>query len=357
MNTDTYLLIRTYPLKRVEQAMGEEANLPMVIDKLNLINNNSNTPLQVSGIYTSNYPATFTIREGGKHREVEVWVKETRVGYDTPIPYLILNEGKVLNTIVKDMINKRRSPHFVYPLVQLVTNDKEGSSSHISIYNVMECFPHADYNTYLNHYDVKNHAESFGLVTGIFQILYNLTVMENLRWRHNDLHPRNIKIDTKRLFRSTYIIDDKTAYNVPSTCFLVFTGWERSLVKTASYSSIPIPERQIQLPDGTVEDAWETWNPYYDLITFWSSVLGVMGKNTEMLNILFGGDGSILEDLKRLTAAKTPQSIGELRVEFQSDQDLLDRCRPGNLLKRFANQFFTPVDPTSVADGIVFSVL
>ena len=356
MDTKQYIHIRTDPLQRVETAISTEENRTTVIDKLNLINNNKETPLNIHGIYTSTYPATFTIRQNENQREVEIWVKETRVGYDTPIPYLVLNEGKVMQTVIKDMFLKGRSPHFIYPITQIITNDAQETGAHICIYNLMEYFPverYMDFSQYINNYNVTDRDSKFGLVTGVFQLFYNLAVMEGVKMRHNDLQLRNIKINPRQLFQATYVLD-KIAYQVPSSGFLVFAGYERAIVNTDQYSSIPIPERYVPLKDGGSEDSWETWNPYADLATVWSALLNRMAKKTDMLDILFGTDPSILEDLKRLTQARNYQSVMELREEFKDDMGFLERCLPTQMARRFANQFFTPVDPKKVS-GIVFS--
>jgi hypothetical protein len=334
MDTNQYLKLRIGPLQKVEEAMSSEENRTTTIDKLNLINNSPETPLTIHGVYTSTYPATFTIRQDSHQGDVEVWVRETRVGYDTPIPYLILNEGKVMKTVIRDMFVNHLSPHFAYPAGQLITNDGPPTDAHICMYTITEYLPgetYLSFDQYINNYNISNRESSFGLITGVFQLFYNLAVMEGVRLRHNDLQLRNVYVNPHQLFRATYIIEDR-AYQVPSTVFLVFRGYERSVINTDRYTSLPIPES---------EEAWQTWDPYADLATVWSAILSKMAKKTDMLDILFGNDPSILEDLRRLT-------------QPGDDRESLERCLPTRMARRFADQFFTPVDPRGVS-GIVFS--
>jgi hypothetical protein len=333
MNTDRYLHFRTGSLERVRQAIQDEKNRSMVIDKLNLINNNDENPLQVQGIYTSTYPATFTVREGDQEREVEVWVKETRVNYDTPIPYLILNEGKVLNEVIRDMFVKKRSPHFSFPVSQIITNDQQGSGgAHISIYTLTEYLPFPTFADYVSKYDPRDPASKFGLISSVFQIMYNLSLMESLQWQHNDLHPRNIKI-MDQYFLANYIFDKETSYKVPSTCFITFLGWERSQINTGKYSSIPFPSE---------DSSGEPWNPYRDMKQLWSVLLPMMEKKTDMLQTLFGKDPTIQRDLERL--------VRESGFEDEC-------CLSGNLTKRFANQFFSQGEITNRDSEIIFSII
>jgi hypothetical protein len=309
MNTDRYLYFRIGDLERVRRAIQEEGNRDTVIDKLNLINNNQENPLEVQGVYTSTYPATFTVREGDKEREVEIWVKETRVNYDTPIPYLILNEGKVLKEVIRDMFVKKRSPHFSFPVAQIITNDQERVGAHMSIYTLTEYLPFPTLGEYISKYDPRDPASKFGLISGVFQIMYNLSLMESLRLQHNDLHPRNIKI-MDQLFLANYVLDRETSYRVPSTCFITFLGWEHSQINAGGYSSISQGD----------------WDPYRDTKELWSVLLPMMEKKTDMLETLFGKDPTIQGDLERL--------VREPDLKEES-------CRPMNLTKRFANQFFS----------------
>jgi serine/threonine protein kinase len=332
MNTDRYIHFRTGSLNKVRQAIQDEKNRSMVIDKLNLINNNEQTPLLVEGVYTSTYPATFTVRESDQEREVEVWVKETRVNYDTPIPYLILNEGKVLQEVIRDMFMKKRSPHFSFPVSQIITNDQQGLGAHISIYTLTEYLPYPTLVDYISSYDPRDPASKFSLISGVFQIMYNLSLMESLQLQHNDLHPRNIKINTDQLFLANYVLDKETSYKVPSTCFITFLGWERSQINTREYFSIPFPQ----------EDFSESWNPYKDMKQLWTVLLTMMGKKTDMLQTLFGRDPTIQRDLERLVR----------EPDFEDESYL-----PTKLTIRFANQFFSPGEVNSKDSEIVFSIL
>lgn len=395
MNNRDYLFERIGWLYKIEEAVANKRNQCLVIDKLNLINNPEGKPIKVQGVHSTSYPATFTVRDDNNQtQQVDLWVKETRVGFDTPVPYTLINECKLMGSVVRDMLIKNRSPHFVYPVAQILTNDRSideeellteagkiksstplcssKDGEHLSIYNIMEPL-HSDYLSYVDYirgYDFTNPDYEYGLVTGFFQILYNLSVMEKLQFRHNDLHGRNIMLDPTESFEALYVIDQATSYYVQSPLFVLFIDFDRSIINTDKYKSIPMPERYLEtlpcsievapngnrvanLPD-TVEDCWKVWNPYADMTRFLTGMFSMFSKRVHIYDILFKNDKGLLEDLNRLMDIGNPrykfgrQSLGELQEQFKDEPEFLNRCLPTNVLKRFSRQFFTERNPKSV---------
>jgi len=309
-----------------------------------------------------------------------------------------------MKTVIRDMFYKRRSPHFVYPIVQVLTNDRSvleddladisedrikedvqlcASKSdnldqeHLAVYNVMEySSPDRFYSfrMFLKDLDFTTDESSkhsgFDLIPAVFQILYNLSVMENLKFRHGDLHLDNILINPLEQFKAYYVIDESTAYEIYSPVFTMFIDFDRSVINTERYTSITIPERHLEskpcstgldpltgrkrqnLPNGVVEDCWKVWNPYADLTRFFALIFRKKAEfNREaILDLLFPTDLQLRADLETLIGERPfgRQSFKELQEEFPPETDFLERCLPTNVLKRFAGQFFMVVNPKTI---------
>lgn len=388
MNNKEYLLRRCGWIIQVSKSIEEKRNRCLVIDKLNAI-----TEQRVTGVVSTSYPASFRVRYKEVEKDVMVWVKESKIDSSTSIPYTLINECKLMGSVIRDMFYKRRSPHFIFPVAQILTNDKNisedemvssieksinpqlcYSQEHLAIFNIMEYAPRDSFislKNMLKDIDLSKEIERMDLVTVTFQILYNLTVMENLKFRHGDLHLDNILveiiIDPSKAFDAIYVIDEDAetwcAYQVPSMVFSMFIDFDRSIINTDQYKSITIPEEYLQtkpcsvgqerveqdgreriknvanLPFGVVEDCWKTWNPYADLTRFLAHVRIV---KPEALEVLF--PETTLRNLLTLMGTGKPfgrQSLRELKEEFENQEEFegrnfLSRCTPREILKQFA---------------------
>lgn len=394
MDNKEYLLKRIGWERLVSKAFQEKRNQCMVIDKLNSINNGDGNPLKLQGMFSASYPATFRVKYNDRQKDVRVWVKESRIGYNTVVPYTLLNECKLMKTVINDMFLKRRSPHFIYPIIQVLSNDisisedmivKEGeftvpanvplcssrldtsenNKEHLSIFNVMEYADPSKFmpmRAYIERFDTSVYENKFEITMAIFQILYNLAVMEHIKFRHGDLHLDNVLINPLDRFEALYVIDKGVNYIVPSPVFTMFIDFDRSIINTDNYKSIYMPDQYLDskpcsvsrneegknvpdLPNGVVDDCWKVWNPYADLTRFFAYLFSISRTKIEIIDMIFGPDSEVLSDLKRLIVSldKHPfgrQSMKELEEEFKDDPDFLERCRPINVLKRYSKSLF-----------------
>lgn len=313
-----YLLSRCGWLVQVSRGFDEnEASRGLVIDKLNRINNVE----RIEGVVTTGYPVFFKVRYNEEigEGEVEAWVKETRIARETEIPVSIINENKILRTVIRDMFYLGRSPHFVFPVIQILTNDFY-EEEHFVVYSITEYLPEESYTSlrdFLKNMDLEEASSRLALVAIVFQVLFNLSVMERLRFHHGNLDMNNILVNPREPFHSVYVIDETTAYEVPSPAFAVFTNFEYSSIKTKEYSSITDPR--------------EEWNPHADLIKFLTPLFASEG----VLSILFPKDTNLQTELGSLISTR---GGGE------------ESCLPSSVVRRYSEQFFTRRDPKTI-DG------
>lgn len=381
MNNKEYLLRRCGWIIQVAKSIEDKRNRCLVIDKLNAMNDQ-----KVVGVVSTSYPASFRVRYKDIEKDVMVWVKESKIDYTTPIPYTLVNECKLMGTVIRDMFYpERRSPHFIFPVAQILTNDKKvneeemvraiengnkgreaelchsKTNEHLSIFNIMEyAESYVSFKSLMKDIDLSSEEQRADLITSVFQILYNLTVMENMKFRHGDLHLDNILVDIivepSKVFKASYIIDEKAAFYVPSMTFTMFIDFDRSIINTGQYKSIPIPDDYLvskpcsvknesfidkedvkrykttaDLPYGVVEDCWKTWNPYADLTRFLAHLRIV---KPDALMSLF--PESTVKNILTLMGTKPfgRQSMRELEEDFSPE--FLSKCTPREILKQFA---------------------
>jgi serine/threonine protein kinase len=304
-----YLFRRVKWLEQISKSVG-----PPVIDKLNAINNGDDKGgLQLVGILSYNYPATFRVRYEDEEEEVIIWIKETRIGAETSIPPHPLNECKVMGSVIKDMFFKAKSPHFVFPVAQIITNDQGlDEQEHLVIYNLMEYLPHDNFlrfRDWIKTLDGGRRETTFELTTAVFQILYNLTVMASMEFTHGDLQLDNILISPTTPFKATYVVSDTEAFEVPSPVFTTMIDFGHSSVRSERYTSIN-------------EEA-STFDPRVDMRAFFSNLFLALKNREDLLSMLFPSDKQLFIDLKTSSS------------ELDS---------PKTVLVRYADQFWSRVN-------------
>jgi len=312
-----YLFRRVAWLDQVSRGIESETNQALVIDRLNQINNGNERPIKLKGVFFASYPATFRVRAEGDDSEtdVDVWVKETRIGYDTSIPAPPVNECKIMGTIIRDMFFMQRSPHFVYPVGQIVTNDRseaDGEEEHMVTYNIMEYLPKSAFmrfRDWLKTVDMNAPGSRFEVFTAVFQILYNLLVMSNLRFTHGDLHLDNILISPSTPFKASYVVSETAYYEVPSPVFTVMIDFAVSGVRTDQYKSITDHQE---------------FDPLADLTMFISQLFRIADTRPELYAFLFPSDHALREELSKIDPTMTVLEV----LERYADQVLTRKVPP-----------------------------
>lgn len=301
-----YLFMRVKWLERIGRGIDGS-----VIDRLNNIHNGEGLGFNLIGVFYSSYPATFRVRQNEEEEEVIVWVKETRIGSETSVPPFPVNECKIMGSVIRDVLIKGISPHFVFPVAQILTNDKAGSDEeeHLVVYNLMEYLPSerfVRFREWIKTMDSHRYETKFDIITAVFQILYNLVVMEALKFSHGDLHLDNVLICPTLPFRATYFVPNNTAYDIPSPVFTVMVDFNHSVVGRS-----------------------DVFDPHSDLKNFTSHLFKAIGGRQDILTMLFPSENGLRDDLTLLSVS--------------NDQGLLDRCLPRDVLHRYARQFWTPI--------------
>lgn len=325
--------------------------------------------------------------ERGRDRENRVFVKMLYVDpQDVYIPTTFLNELYLMKTVVRDMIRYSRSPHFIFPVAQIHGQDKDldvrtlkqvlqidpdrgcrTDDGRLAIYNVMEYYD-PDYFISLKDLLYVQNVTDRELLTYLkqifFQVFYNLTVMEKLRFRHGDLHLQNILIGFSELSQTTpviYSVDPQTHYKVTSQAFIYFIDFDRSSVlsfRPYYQSMAPTPEelksfpcvggdRMGQLPEGFQEGCWD-WNPHADwtrlLSAFILELVKAKGQTVADMIIeqqlfyfpsIYAYFTAVLGDIRTYKFGRP--SLKELSRTIP--EQVSRKTTPGNILRAYAQQF------------------
>lgn len=340
---------------------------------------------------SSTEPSTFTTivhwgkNKLGKKVQTRVFVKMIYVDpARVAIPKSFLNELYIMNTVVSDIIRYERSPHFVIPIAQVYGNKRVSDiltlESHLKenlehvckpedgkfgIYNVME---HQDLNeTYftiqelVNINDMDRDNYMMILKTTLFQVFYNLTLMENLRFRHGDLHLENVIgmfIRNVTGVRAYYSPDPKKFIKINMRILTSFINFERSSIDGSGYKTAELSDEELSLFPCVAGDKMNTvpyglregchsWNPYADwtrfMVDFIHHLKRAKGDTLakEIMSELFpskslyGNMMAVLQDIDKYRFGR--QSLQELTETVP--QKVLSKATPGNIFMEYVSQF------------------
>lgn len=377
-----YLSSRLGWLWKISDSMENKKYRCSFLEKLNRINSRDEVN---KGILSTTYPVSITVMgENGRKYGIPLYVKETRAGYEQSVPYTIINEIKIMRGLVYEMFSKYRSPHFVFPIYQLMVDSgdqmddtkeifenivldgkinpqyrlcssKETTSEEkLAIYNFMEYLHPNVYSPLLKFID-RPDIGPLDLQGALFQIFYNLAVMEKLQFRHGDLHPGNIMVarSTEIPWKALYVIDKDHHYLLDTPVFTAMIDFDRSFVYSEYEHGIDIPDEPLHqspcIPTGgmspgkkqeVLNDCWRIWNPYSDLTRFIIGLWFLWRFESSILETMFP-DERLRADVLVLLGEYTKNLYGYpslKELEERVPRAVLDRMTPSNLFIRYAEQ-------------------
>lgn len=321
----------------------------------------------------------------GKKVQTRVFVKMIYIDpAKVTIPKYFLNELYIMNTVVRDIIRYDRSPHFVIPITQVYGNKRVSDilslESHLKdnlehvckpengkfgIYNIME---HQDLDeTYftiqelVNINDMDRDTYMAILKTTLFQVFYNLTLMENLRFRHGDLHLENVIgmfIRNVLGVGAYYSPAPKKFINIRMNILTSFINFERSSIDGSGYKTADLSDEELALLPCVAGDKMNTlpyglregchgWNPYADwtrfMVDFIHHLKKAKGDNlaTEIMSALFPSKSlyknmmAVLQDIDKYRFGR--QSLQELTETVP--KKILEKMTPGKIILEYVSQF------------------
>jgi hypothetical protein len=332
------------------------------------------------GVVIATYPVSLGIQIKGKKIQVPLFVKETRAGYHEPIPYFTLTELYILKNVIYRMFSRNISPHFAFPVYQLVldtgfeagdqivdktteTIDTEkklcpsirtgGSPGDMAVYSFTE------------HLDPKFNITMFEFVTlgdssvddfraCMFQILYNLACLEDVKMRHGDLHLKNIMVSRMYPYPwvAKYSLDGVHQYLLKSPVFINFIDFDRSSLHEENGGLVTIPESVLaqtscvskafeKSVSNVVEDCWKTWNPHADFTRMFAHLIYQWKLSPRAFDIMFP-DYNLKMDVVSLMGDFRQNLFGRPSlsdIQKTVDVETLQRTTPKVLFRRFAEQF------------------
>lgn len=335
------------------------------------------------GVVVATYPVALSIVSKGKKQNIPLFVKETRAGYDEKVPYFTLVEMYILKNIIYKMFSRNISPHFAFPVYQLVLDtgfivddtlmndetglldkdnkhcpaNKTGGADDMAIYSFTE---YLDPRLNVSMYEFITLPESSpdDFRACMFQILYNLACMEEVKLRHGDLHLKNIMVSRMYPYPwiAKYAIDNDHQYLVQSPVFIYFIDFDRSSLHGEDGVALSIPDSVLSetvcvspslvgqerlLPNGTVEDCWKTWNPYADFTRVFQHILHRWNMSPKAFEILFP-DFSLKSDVMELLGDFRRNLYGRPSIDEINQNvrhEVLSRTNPKNLLRRYTEQY------------------
>lgn len=317
MDYKLFINNRSKNLEEIKRAIKDELNRLTVIDCLNTIHNNPNTPilLQRGNLHYS-YPAVFTIKDDNGLRNVELWVEESRSNYGQPTDAYVLNGCMIMGGFVERVIREQRTIHFITPIDQLVTNDislNDSEESHSVCYNLMEYLPSGEFETFEDYlhrgYQPENRAFGMSLICALTQILYNLALMEFEKFTHGDVSLKKIIINPYQSMKTMYTLPGGIGYEIPSPVMTVLVDFQRGVQNTNS--------------------------PYEDVACFFKELFSGMADKPELASMLFNKDQQLFRDIKTMVEGGKG-----------ADEEMNVRCLPINIFTRFTDQFFTRRETT-----------
>lgn len=298
------------------------------------------------------------------------------------IPKTFLNELYIMNTVVRDIIRYERSPHFVVPITQVYGNKKvsdiltlethlknnvehvcKPENGKIGIYNIMEHQnldgTYFTFRELVNISDMNHDRYMVVLKTALFQVFYNLTLMENLHFRHGDLNLENvICMFIPNGIDAYYSPVPKKFIKITSKVFTSFVNFEYSSIDGFGYKTAELSDEELALspcseankmnalPYG-LKEGCRGWNPYADWTRFMVEFIHHLNKAK--------GDKLAMKIISELFPSKSLyqnimsvlQNVDKYRFGRQSLQDLmntvsqkiLSMTTPGNLLLEYVSQF------------------
>lgn len=333
------------------------------------------------GVMIATYPVSLGIQTRGKKIQVPLFVKETRAGYNEAIPYFTLSELYILKNVIYRMFSRNISPHFAFPVYQLVLDTEFDVSEQIvdsttntirpekklcpsvrtrvngngdmAVYSFTE---HLDpkFNISMFEFSVLGSSSVEDFRGCMFQILYNLACFEDVKLRHGDLHLKNIMV--RRMYPypwvAKYSLDKNSQYLLKSSVFVNFIDFDRSKLHEETGELMSIPENVFertscvsksfeQSISDVVEDCWKTWNPYADFTRMFAHLLYQWKLSPQAFDIMFP-DYQLKVDVVSLMGDYRQNlfgrpSITDLRRTV--DHEVLKRTTPKRLFVRFAEQF------------------
>lgn len=333
------------------------------------------------GVVIATYPVALSIQSKGKVMKVPLFVKETRAGYHEQVPYNTLMELYILKNYIYRMFSRNVSPHFAFPVYQLVldtgfevgdqiidkttetidtdrklcpsTRTGRGSDD-MAVYSFTE---HLDprFNISMFEFSTLPDSSVEDFRACMFQILYNLACLEDVKLRHGDLHLKNIMVSRMYPYPWTakYSLEGAQGYILKSPVFIYFIDFDRSSLHGEDGDILTIPDSVLEqarcvtadftasIPNGVVEDCWKTWNPYADFTRMISHLLYQWKLSPRAFDILFPDYAlkvdvvTLLGDFRKNLFGRP--SIDDIRKTV--DGEVLERTTPKMLFRRFADQF------------------
>lgn len=341
------------------------------------------------GVVVATYPVSLGIQTRGKKLQVPLFVKETRAGYHEPIPYFTLSELYIMKNIIYHMFSRNISPHFAFPVYQLVLDTgfevgdqivdkntdtidserklcpsiKTGTApGDMAVYNFSE---HLDpkFNNTMFEFATLSDSSVDDFRACMFQILYNLACFEDIKLRHGDLHLKNIMVSRMYPYPwvAKYSLDKDHQYVLKSPVFINFIDFDRSSLHEDNGDLMTIPENILaqtscvsksfeKSVNDVVEDCWKTWNPYADFTRMFAHLLYQWKLSPKAFDIMFP-DYQLKVDVVTLMGDFRQNLFGRPSLsDIQKTVDLetLQRTTPKHLFRRFAEQFVGGVGEFSV---------
>lgn len=373
---------RIFPLLELEKAIDRDMNESCLL--IQALQREDEEQRSTSKARTFSSLIRWTDPKG-RERSLRAFVKMIYADpLNVTIPTTFLNELYLMKTIVRDMVKYGRSPHFIFPITQVYGSEKvsdlrflanalrENSDrgcrtddGRIGVYNVMEYFDpqyFINLEDLLYVQDLSNDDLVRYLKEIFFQVFYNLSVMENLKFRHGDLHLKNILIgfiDPSAVRPIIYSLDSQTHYKVSSRASIYFIDFDRSSVYQSPYQTNKLTEEELksfpcisadrmdQLPEGLKEGCWE-WNPHAD----WTRLLSAF--SLELSKAKGSEFAAMVMDQKLFSFpsiyAYFTAVLGDVRVykfgrpsrkelSEKLPEGVLRQTTPGSILRAYARQF------------------
>lgn len=378
--TNEFMFNRIYPLIQMGRAIDKDVGEScMFIDALERKEEDSRSTSKTH-IFQS------TVRwkgESGRERTNKVFCKAMYVDPLTvSIPTTFLNELHLMRTVVRDMVKYGRSPHFIFPISQIYGKEKIPSlldlkeflrktpeagcptkTGDLGIYNVMEYFdPEFTFTTDDLFYfeNISDEALVLYLKQILFQVLYNLSIMENLKFRHGDLHLKNVllRVSPDEQRPVIYSPDPQTFYRVDNQIFSFFIDFDRSTLHTPPRQTSSLTDEELGLfpcvsvdrldtvPHG-LREGCQFWNPYADWTRFVAHLMISLEKARGskfadwLIRRIFPSEDlyssvtAVLGDVRRYKFGRP--SFLELKETVS--EEVLAKTTPGVLLREYVRQF------------------
>ena len=318
----------------------------------------------------------------GKKTYTRVFIKMLATNSSkVSIPKPFINELYLMKTVIRDMFTKARSPHFAFPIGQFygvfpkgdirevesyLTEHPSRGCEHrpgeLGLYNVSEYLDpgmFVSFRDYIRFEDFGDDQLVEFMKMTMVQIMYNLSVMGNMKFRHGDLHLENVLIADLGPGRNnviSYSLDDQSHVETNSRYFVVFIDFDRSSIYTDKYSTLVPSEEEFkkficippslvesQAPDGLIE-ACHGWNPHADWTRFVVAVVHTLMRHrglermNRVMSSVFGEE--IMTDINLIIGDYQSYRFGRVskrHLEETVDNLVLQRCTPSSLTKRLLN--------------------